>query len=167
MITTFAAVMWNLLTQLSRLVGLPLRCPPPPWRCSTSPQFDSLIYGGQPFKLAFHHRLLLCCLLPRNQAGMQDCGHSKVNWELIKRVVGNFKIRIKKCFLNADSTSFSHSWEGVNSRSCRLGEALILGTTLAPSNHASSCEVVTPQSPTAVLNFVCMYVLEYMHSGTN
>ena len=128
MITTFAAVMWNLLTQLSRLVG-PLRSPHPLctldilfrqittfikvhvafvfqlqtllllyftkiyqlkgmelknkghmsfYECcnltkkvylmytyttsllDASPQFDSLIYGGQPFKLAFHHRLLLC-----------------------------------------------------------------------------------------------------------
>ena len=86
MITTFAAVMWNLLTQLSRLVG-PLRCPPPPW-CSTSPQFDSLIYGGQPFKLAFHHRLLLCaayCCQEIKEACKIERRHSTkaVNWELI------------------------------------------------------------------------------------
>ena len=53
-----------------------------------SPQFDSLIYGGQPFKLAFHHRLLLCaayCCQEIKEACKIERRHSTkdVNWELI------------------------------------------------------------------------------------
>ena len=65
-----------------------------------SPQFDSLIYGGQPFKLAFHHRLLLCaayCCQEIKEACKIELRHStkSVNWELIQKEWENSKVWVK------------------------------------------------------------------------